>query len=597
MPTDNSERQNTELHSSPQAPRKSTELLEKIVALVILAELIGVWLFVIRIVSRARFIAEGPPVFILFAIGVGLSLIGWGFAKWLVPQLPGISVKRTLKYIVGVLLAVYVVYPTYENFRGDDDISLATFRITGTKTIADVRTVAPRINVLQHGPGTYRVEVTQRDIRRLARKGLRVQLIENPEQMTKVRKLDRIPAGTPNAIIQQMIHAVSADSLLATIRRLERFGTRVDHSPQADSAAELLSNQFKQYGLEVESQAFDEPRQEFLAVHVVDDNTLFVSNYEGQLLCSTDGGRTWICRASGVEPLMRLSFADSRVGYALSWAGRLFATSDGGQTWRPIRPDSIGGYSDVRCLTPWQAIVVGRGGRILRTEDGGKRWKRMSIATEWNLHRIDSPDGKNIWVVGDGGTLLQSTDVGETWNPVNPGTSGSLRNVQFLNRQQGIVLADSARVLITGDGGRSWKSVGNEAREFRPAEMLFTDMHHGWIVSGEYGGAVLETSDGGRHWMEPRPDVRAIRMLSSRGTRISGERFVRAGCKEERKEDSYGDQCRHDRVFRSGQFQADRHQHRQRMDSADGFDACFQPKVRSRVDPRCAYGTHGRQRS
>jgi len=41
------------------------------------------------------------------------------------------------------------------------------------------------------------------------------------------------------------------------VRALERFGTRVDRSPQADSAADYIANTMKRYGLEVESIPFD----------------------------------------------------------------------------------------------------------------------------------------------------------------------------------------------------------------------------------------------------------------------------------------------------------------------------------------------------
>ncbi len=515
MPTDNSEHTGPKLSSGAQKPGKFVELVKNILATAIVVEMLGMWVFVLKIIDQTKK-ETGVPKFSLFLLAVGLSLIGFGFAKWLAPRMPGISGTKALKYMVGLLLAAYALYPTYENFRGDDDTSLATIRFAGTNAIADIKAVAPRITVLQHGPGTYRMEVTQRDARRLKRKGYRLQLIQNPEQMRKVKKIDRLPAGAPNVMVQEMIRAVSTDSLLNTIRRLERFGTRVDRSAQADSAAELLSMEFKRYGLEVESQTFGEVPPDYLDVQVVDENTLFVSSFQGQLFCSTNGGRTWIYRPSGLAPLARLAFVNSHTGYALSLFNGVFATSNGGQTWRELQPDSVWGFSDVRCLSEREALLVGKGGRILRTEDGGNRWKRVYVPTDKNLQRIDSPDGRNIWIVGDAGVLLHSTDVGKTWQQVNPGISHNLFDIQFHDRQRGIVLGESATVLNTTDGGRSWKILRTDLHEARPAEMFFTSVLHGWFTDARYPGLLVETNDGGRHWKEAQAGLGTTKKLSGR---------------------------------------------------------------------------------
>jgi photosystem II stability/assembly factor-like uncharacterized protein len=515
MPTDDSQHTDPGLPSEGQQPRKSVEVLKNILAAAIVVEMVGMWVFVLKVITQIKKEA-GVPKFSLALLAVGLSLIGFGFAKWLAPRIPGISGTKTLKYMVGLLLAAYALYPTYENFRGDDDISLATIGLAGVKTIEDMKAVAPRLTVLQHGRWTYRMEVTQRDARRLSRHGYRLRLIQNPEQRMKVKKIERLPAGVPDVMIQEMIRAVSPDSLLNTIRRLERFGTRADHSAQADSAAELLTREFKRYGLEVESQAFGEVLPDYLDVQVVDENTLFVSSFQGQLFCSTNGGRTWICRPTGLAPLARLAFINSRTGYALSLLAGVFATSNGGRTWRELRPDSVWGFSDVRCLSEREALIVGKGGRILRTEDGGNRWKRVYVPTDKNLQRIDSPDRKNVWVVGDAGTLLHSTNLGKTWQQVHPGISHNLFDIQFHDRQRGIVLGESATVLNTTDGGRSWKLLRTDLHEARPTEMFFTSVLHGWLTDARSSGFLVETNDGGRHWKEAQAGVRTTKKLSGR---------------------------------------------------------------------------------
>ncbi len=116
MSINNSERPNTEPLSEPKRNRILVDLLKRILAVAILAEVIGVWIIAFRIISRVRVRTESPR-FVLIAVALGLSLIGWGFAKWLYPKIPGIAWTKALKYVFGVLLAAYALYPTYENFR------------------------------------------------------------------------------------------------------------------------------------------------------------------------------------------------------------------------------------------------------------------------------------------------------------------------------------------------------------------------------------------------------------------------------------------------------------------------------------------------
>jgi photosystem II stability/assembly factor-like uncharacterized protein len=523
MSTNNSERPNTEPRTEPEARKLSIDLIKKILAVAILAEVIGIWVFAFKIISRVRIRVE-PPLFVLGAIALGLSFIGWGFAKWLSPRIPGISLTKTLKYVVGFLLAAYALYPTYENFRGEDDITLATLGLFDGRTLQDVHKIAPRLNVLQHTQYTYRVEVSQRDARQLMRKRFRLQPIQDAVQRRRVERIVSFPAGRPNIMIDKMIRSVSSDSLLDNIRRLEKFGTRVEYSPQEDSAADLIVRKFKGFGLDVESLTFGEVPRTLLDVQVVDDHTFFCSDYQGELFSSTDGGGTWKCRYTGRAPFMRLALFDSRTGFAISATNRIYRTTDGGQSWLDQRPDTVVWFSDIRCLSPQEAIVVGSNGIVLRTENGGKRWQRVPTPVNGNLHRIEALNSGNVWVVGSAGVLLRSSDGGRSWLQIPSGVSCNLYHIQFLDRQRGMVLGDSATLLKTGDGGRTWKRFRIERNEIRPSGMLFVSAQYGWITDAQIPSHPIETSDGGRHWVEARKELQPIRKLNNSryGTKVLG---------------------------------------------------------------------------
>ncbi len=531
MSIDNSERPNTEPLSEPKRNRMLVDLLRRILAVAILAEVIGVWIIAFRIMSRVRIRTESPR-FVLIAVALGLSLIGWGFAKWLYPKIPGIAWTKALKYVFGALVAAYALYPTYENFRGDDEIYLATLGLFDGRTYQDVHKIAPRLKILQHTQTAYRVEVSRRDARQLMRKMFRLQPIQDPMQRRQVEKIASLPAGSPNAMIKEMIHSVSSDSLLDNIRGLEKFGTRVEYSPQEDSAAELIVGKLKGYGLDVESLSFGEIKPTFMDVEVVDDRTLFCSDFHGQLFSSTDGGVTWKCRYAGPEPFMRLSFFDSRTGFAISVMNRIYETKDGGQSWFEQRPDTAVWFSDILCLSPQEAIVVGSRGVVQKTGNGGKRWQRVRTLVDGNLHLLEASSSRNVWATGAAGVLLQSSDAGRTWSQVPTGVSRNLFHIQFIDKQQGVILGDSGTLLKTGDGGKTWRRFHIDRSEIRPSGMFFASAQNGWIIDGRIPSQPIETKDGGQHWGAAPKGLRPVGRISSRkgnmvlGIGMNGELLI-----------------------------------------------------------------------
>jgi hypothetical protein len=245
---------NSNLSPDPH-PARLTNVLKKIFSVVILLEITALWVFVFNIVLHPKLREEGPTFLLCVAV-VGLSLIGLGFANSLNPRIPGIPPRRIFKWVIAVVLAGYIFYPTYERFRGEDDTFLATLGLFDGRRIQDVRRYAPTLTVLQGSGKTLRVEVSQRDARRLERKRYKLIPIQGPAERTRVMLSNKLPAGPQNAAISEMIRSVSSDSLMDDIRRLERYGTRVENSPQEDSAANYLIREFKRYGLNVESLPF-----------------------------------------------------------------------------------------------------------------------------------------------------------------------------------------------------------------------------------------------------------------------------------------------------------------------------------------------------
>jgi photosystem II stability/assembly factor-like uncharacterized protein len=104
----------------------------------------------------------------------------------------------------------------------------------------------------------------------------------------------------------------------------------------------------------------------------------------GSILRSADGGASWTDvgpHLVGDPPLMGVSFADRRNGWAVGFYGTVVRTTDGGGRWRERR---IPGLSDATFLsvsavgpsTAWVAVGSEGIGLVARTTDGGATWTK-----------------------------------------------------------------------------------------------------------------------------------------------------------------------------------------------------------------------------
>jgi hypothetical protein len=231
---------------------------KKILAGVVLLEIIGGWIFMVRMIRHIPARAYGLRSSIFIGT-VLFTVIGFVVERYLLPGMMTRVAKKLVLFLIVALVALYVFYPAIEYFRGDDDIYLASMVMSDGRKIQDAQKLAGSLNILTVNQTAYRVEVSKSDYERLRRHRYTVVLLQSPAQQYKVGQINARPPGVPDRYVEQMIHSISSDSLLFHIRMLERFGTRADHTPQVDSAADYIVNVMKRYGLEVESLPFYSP--------------------------------------------------------------------------------------------------------------------------------------------------------------------------------------------------------------------------------------------------------------------------------------------------------------------------------------------------
>ena len=238
---------------------------KKIIAVFVLVDIVGVWIIMVRLIQltppRARWIRLS-----ILVASIVLTMIGIVGERYLLRGIIARLGKTLALYLIVALVSLYVFYPAIEYFRGDEDMYLASIAITDGRKLEDMQRVAASLKILSGNQKAYRVELSKRDYMRLRKRSYRVQLLQSPSQRYRVERINARPPGLPDRHVEQMIHSLSSDSLMYRIQMLERFGTRVDHSPQADSAADYIANTMKRYGLEVESIPFESPRSMYTSV-------------------------------------------------------------------------------------------------------------------------------------------------------------------------------------------------------------------------------------------------------------------------------------------------------------------------------------------
>ncbi len=225
-------------------------------------------------------------------------------------------------------------------------------------------------------------------------------------------------------------------------------------------------------------------------VHPHDSKTVFINNYNGGVIKSTDGGRTW---------------ANCSTGYT-------------GADLRGIVQDST---------NPDNVFVIGRSGPF-RSHDGGYTWEGMAYEPanfpEWYTIAINPGNQQELLISDEfDGHLVKSTDGGKNWRIVYRHTfAGDLghgfKTIAYAPSDPDIVYAGmraelrvihgdfpprpSFGIYRSEDGGLSWKEANGGLEETGKninAIAVHPD-NHDIVYAATWQDGIYKTTDGGRNW-------------------------------------------------------------------------------------------------
>ncbi len=87
---------------------------------------------------------------------------------------------------------------------------------------------------------------------------------------------------------------------------------------------------------------------------------------------------SWETRPSGVKAdLFGISFANSKVGWAVGQRGTVLQTTDGGVNWTRMPNPTSEDLVRVGAISETKVNVITRSGQTLQSSDGGKTWKPL----------------------------------------------------------------------------------------------------------------------------------------------------------------------------------------------------------------------------
>jgi photosystem II stability/assembly factor-like uncharacterized protein len=233
-----------------------------------------------------------------------------------------------------------------------------------------------------------------------------------------------------------------------------------------------------------------------------DPNTLFVNNYLGGNVKSTDGGKTWTLASTGYTGAEMHSVVvhPDQPGnvYGTSRSG-IFRSNDGGEDWFGLvySPMNVFGIFDAVINPDNPRVVIASdelSPDIYRSENGGQTWVRvhdMTVGTSSDQHGFKSlvmaPSNSQIIY---GGICRSSTTLSTTKN-------------------------DSFGVYKSTDGGKNWVEANDTDTGDKCINALAVHPHKpNTVYAATVSGGLYKTEDSGASWTQlvgllPK-DIRAI---------------------------------------------------------------------------------------
>lgn len=287
-------------------------------------------------------------------------------------------------------------------------------------------------------------------------------------------------------------------------------------------------------------------------------NVGWVCGYNGAVLRTRDGGKTWRGTViSNAPQLESIIFLNDNVGYCSGTSqfspgsGGVYKSVDGGASWQEITPLVIVGGVLQRAqvwgcnfINERVGVVVGGGcgGEVqtfFRTDDGGASWSLFTAGyPNSGLSHPRMVQENGLCYASSSGAIWRSTDGGRTWGV--HGTTGPAywqENLKFINNSFCVATAGTSciggtdaagDIRFSTDGGRSFSL-------FRIGQAMFGTfmLNDSTAWAAGFERSVYRTSDYGKTWtpyrcgLEPGSDFDDIFFINDTNGFVVGDGIYR----------------------------------------------------------------------
>jgi photosystem II stability/assembly factor-like uncharacterized protein len=292
-----------------------------------------------------------------------------------------------------------------------------------------------------------------------------------------------------------------------------------------------------------------------LQVDPRDPYRIFVNNYAGGNMVSTDGGETWVDASQGYCGAHIGGIAELPGDNATLIVGTntgSFRSTDGGQTWTGVllyRFESVVFYSPTPGGDATHAIAGDNYGRVWHSNDGGITWREvrvLDLMAEAVAGRIEgdqhvlralavAPSDPHMmyagfayyesirsnwsWSTQPSAGLVRSRDGGQTWERLEGAPFGSVAIFSIAvhpDDSQMLYVGAAMGLYVSRDGGTSWEHMESldspvisvtRDPDYYPTDVIVFDVEidpadarRVYVATAQAG--VLRSDDGGSTWVQ-----------------------------------------------------------------------------------------------